>query len=420
MEETVASNPAEPAVEKPMSQKEEDAVAHGLGDDYGYEDHSPTTGHGGIPRRNNPRVSKRSSLTEFTGAANRRKSRMSVEVPFDISYHPGAITFFAPPRQRQRWGDTQILPRVNWGDLFFDLFYVAAAYNVSNRSIDAYLLKDVYSVSNKIWGAQSGSLFLVAPSQTSNILVHSPSSQGVLYFVGTILPVMAIWYDKTYYDGRFVVGDDLYHRLAEIAGLLALASAVVHIRPVDILSHPSEHVDMFGFCVSMVIAELLSIFRRFELYFTGIGERSTLKRLAVMEVLMLLVGLLFYLVGAVVSGLEYFGKDNDGATDRQRVLASTEEYPAYETSTTNIPILLCLLSPTIRFAINSVRVIFLFPNDGSHKKFSECYLSYNPFASRSLFSRWIIWQSRLDFVTPSCPHECRFLHSQVSLLEVLW
>jgi hypothetical protein len=45
-------------------------------------------------------------------------------VPNDISYHPGfQVCFFAPPRQRQRWGDNQILPRVNWGDLFFDLFY---------------------------------------------------------------------------------------------------------------------------------------------------------------------------------------------------------------------------------------------------------------------------------------------------------
>ena len=50
-------------------------------------------------------------------------------VPYDISYHPGCqVCFFAPPRQRQRWGDTQILPRVNWGDLFFDLFYGERTY----------------------------------------------------------------------------------------------------------------------------------------------------------------------------------------------------------------------------------------------------------------------------------------------------
>jgi hypothetical protein len=34
--------------------------------------------------------------------------------------------FRQPPKQRQKWGDTQILPHVNWGDLFFDLFYVVS------------------------------------------------------------------------------------------------------------------------------------------------------------------------------------------------------------------------------------------------------------------------------------------------------
>lgn len=34
--------------------------------------------------------------------------------------------FRQPPIQRQKWGDTQVLPHVNWGDLFFDLFYVVS------------------------------------------------------------------------------------------------------------------------------------------------------------------------------------------------------------------------------------------------------------------------------------------------------
>lgn len=51
--------------------------------------------------------------------------------PNELSYRPSALQLYAPPRQRQQWGQRQILPRVNWGDLFFDLFYVAAAYNVS-------------------------------------------------------------------------------------------------------------------------------------------------------------------------------------------------------------------------------------------------------------------------------------------------
>ena len=37
----------------------------------------------------------------------------------DVSYTPTAFQIYAPPRQRQEWGQKQILPRVNWGDLFF-------------------------------------------------------------------------------------------------------------------------------------------------------------------------------------------------------------------------------------------------------------------------------------------------------------
>lgn len=29
----------------------------------------------------------------------------------DVSYHPGRVVFYSPPKQRQAWGDSQILPR---------------------------------------------------------------------------------------------------------------------------------------------------------------------------------------------------------------------------------------------------------------------------------------------------------------------
>ncbi len=65
---------------------------------------------------------------------NRVPRRSSVlEDKNEVSYHPSTLQLYAPPRQRQEWGQQQILPRVNWGDLFFDLFYVAAAYNVSRK-----------------------------------------------------------------------------------------------------------------------------------------------------------------------------------------------------------------------------------------------------------------------------------------------
>ena len=47
-----------------------------------------------------------------------------------IDDHKIMTPFYAPPLQRQRYGDTNILPHVGWGDLFFDLFYVGAAFNL--------------------------------------------------------------------------------------------------------------------------------------------------------------------------------------------------------------------------------------------------------------------------------------------------
>ena len=59
-----------------------------------------------------------------------------------LGHHPhhhhstsSSVPFYAPPLQRQRWGDDHVLPHVDWGDIFFDLFYVAAAYNLGGLLI---------------------------------------------------------------------------------------------------------------------------------------------------------------------------------------------------------------------------------------------------------------------------------------------
>jgi hypothetical protein len=97
-----------------------------------------------------PRASKRLSMFVASESfINDSQSHL-----FEKSYHPEILRAYNPPKQRQRWvrrilnclrldllsllsltfatlqGDKRVLPRVNWGDLFFDLFYVAATYNV--------------------------------------------------------------------------------------------------------------------------------------------------------------------------------------------------------------------------------------------------------------------------------------------------
>jgi hypothetical protein len=144
-------------------------------------------------------------------------------------HEKGPLVFFAPPCQRQRWGDTQVAPHTNWGDIFFDLFYVAAAYNLGN------------------------------------VLAAEPTPTGLLYTAGLFFPIQNLWGYKTFYDSRFYVLDDVWHRGYEITMLLALATVVLHIKPVAVLSHPAQTMDMFVYCVGLCVAYFLALGRLIEI-----------------------------------------------------------------------------------------------------------------------------------------------------------
>lgn len=46
----------------------------------------------------------------------RRVNNITAEkAVFDVSYHPRRVLLYAPPRQRRKWGDSDTLPRINWG-----------------------------------------------------------------------------------------------------------------------------------------------------------------------------------------------------------------------------------------------------------------------------------------------------------------
>lgn len=168
------------------------------------------------------------------------------------------MPFFTRPVQRQKWGDTQVKPIVNWGDLFFDLFYVAAAYNLSS------------------------------------IIQADPNAQGFLYFCGCYFAVLWMWLDKMYFDSRFYVRDDVWHRLFEVTVLVVLATAVLHIRPVEFLESPSEHVDMFAFSLACVLQNFLTIWRYVEIYFWVDGQEAA-KKSARRDMFAKLMPLGFYL-----------------------------------------------------------------------------------------------------------------------------
>ena len=67
-------------------------------------------------------------------------------------------------------GEEQHAVHNNWGDIFFDLFYVALAYNLGN------------------------------------VLREDPTNQGFLYFCACFLPLIGLWQLKLFWDSRFVNG----------------------------------------------------------------------------------------------------------------------------------------------------------------------------------------------------------------------
>jgi hypothetical protein len=56
----------------------------------------------------------------------RRRRATFIETP------PDHFAWYKPPRQMIRWGDPQPHPHTDWFDLFFDLIFVAASYEIGN------------------------------------------------------------------------------------------------------------------------------------------------------------------------------------------------------------------------------------------------------------------------------------------------
>ncbi len=132
------------------------------------------------------------------------------------------FSLILPPLQRQKWGEDYCRPHVNWGDLFFDLFYVGAAYNLG--TIIKYDIKD--------------------------------PGLALLYFFGIFGTILnCFWSKKMLFDARFSLPEDLCHRAVEVLHLCLLAMATQHIRPIKYMGNCGDRPEMFLFCLANVGAQ---------------------------------------------------------------------------------------------------------------------------------------------------------------------
>jgi hypothetical protein len=156
--------------------------------------------------------------------------------------------------------------------------------------------------------------------------------------------------------------DDFYHRITFIAFLCALASAVVHIRAVDMLSQPSKYIDAFALYLSLTVLALIELVRIGELYFFGKGQKEAIQASSILKIKFLVINFSLNLAATIIAGTEYFGGESD-----HRVLA--EAGPAH---VNHLPIWLCFAAFLGYWVPFKAKLFFFFPNDGSHKKSCKC------------------------------------------------
>ena len=224
------------------------------------------------------------------------------------------IPWYAPPVQRQRWGADQSLPHVNWGDLFFDLFYVAAAYNLGGMLISALTPQD--------W------------------------PRGLIYYVGIFGPLYNTWETATYYESRYTKVD-YAHRLFDIIRYMFVSTAVLHIKPLDLLSDPRS-LEALIFVSAILLESIMHLGLNLELYYKGRGDRAAIRNHTWTKIkFQLLPTIAMYTAATIVATVQFAHVPADEMSDYNNYRYLAEG--AYETSgprwtLTDLPLTLTALA----------------------------------------------------------------------------
>lgn len=190
------------------------------------------------------------------------------------------------------------------------------------------------------------------------------------------------------FDSRFFTRDDMWHRVYELAVLVVLATAVLHIRPASILSDGENNIDMFAYCISITIGNFLSIGRMVEILISVEGEPAA-KVVARRDIVLLLGSTSLFLAATVVAGVKYYerhdaissyttdgiypeygGNDTANHTstdDHDRFLAAAAEAPYEPVDYFDTPIWLVVIGCLMN-NLTLLGIMFCLPSGGRHKE----------------------------------------------------
>ena len=324
--------------------------------------------------------------------------------PADEHHGGGDLPFYAPPVQRNRWGEEQFLPHVDWGDIFYDLFFVAAAFRLGSllkddavtgagfRGIVYYVGIFGHIMQSKYWtrycmDMKTRSDFSLVPFDPStNFLIHIISYLQLIYIYIYIYIIShaTVWHSKNYYDTRISVLDHS-HRVYELARTCFLAFAIVHIEDLVRMSDPSSPVTLF-FTIGIAGEWTLSGLRYVELGLVGDGDRYSLKFQSAATLIFFQGTLWLSAVAAMIVAAVFYVQERSGGEEvyspssRNLAAAEVEAY-ALDTSQWvrgDIPIIIVTLGYIANLIVFWVQIVFFFPStDGEHKpKFVPMHIEH--------------------------------------------
>ena len=204
------------------------------------------------------------------------------------------IPWYSPPIQRQRWDDdaNTMLPIINYGTLFFDLFFVAAMYNLGELLLSALLL--TYDDDDE------------EKQQRPRHQVRA-----IIYFIGIFGPMFVTWETDVYYQSRYCVAD-YAHRLFEVLRFVCITAAVLFIRPMKELSNPQDHIAPFVLTLAIFLESFMHLLLNVELYYKAQGDRNAIRNHSLRKIQKQLIPTtLTYLVSASTAAVFYFLPNND-------------------------------------------------------------------------------------------------------------
>lgn len=167
-----------------------------------------------------------------------------------------------------------MLGHVNWGDLYFDLFYVAAAFQLSHAFKD------------------------------------EPTGVGLLYFLACYLSIFSIWNDKLTYDGKFVSEDDVFHRVLEVIHLCILGTLVVNIQPAEIMKATQASPNMLTYGAGLVFANMGTLYLYWDVKHFVVGGPEAVWEGRI-QFKRKFISFSFHLAAAIVAGSDYVMGDGD-------------------------------------------------------------------------------------------------------------